>query len=59
MLEEAEEQTLPASEPVVTVTHKESGETPQLRELAQLVRDFGVHITMVVSPEGMEIKMHN
>jgi len=57
--EEAEEQTLPAPEPVVTVTHKETGETPQLRELAQLVRDFGVHITMVVSPEGMEIKMHN
>jgi|688.fasta_scaffold172465_2 transposase-like protein len=54
---ELESEDIPV--PVVSVTHKEVGETPQLRELAELVRDFGVHITMVVTPEGMEIKMHN
>lgn len=54
---QSEGEIIPA--PIVSVTHKEVGETPQLRELAELVRDFGVHITMVVTPEGMEIKMHN
>lgn len=49
-------QTKPETE--VKVLEKVQGEA-NLRELASLVRDFGVHIKMTLTPEGTTIIMNN
>jgi hypothetical protein len=45
--------------PVEAVNPSVSMDATNIRDLAMVVRDYGVKVTLTVTPEGTEVKLHN